>query len=158
MYISCLLGFIILFSYLGYIIYKDKKIPSSISQTIFSLNEKNRWVFTIIMFIVAILIAPQLFTLMQPFDYEILAFMTALGIFGVGADPLDADEKDIVHYVSSVIVGVPSQLMVYIINPWCLVLWIPYVIYTLYTEDGSKNMLFGEIVMVLSTALICLLK
>lgn len=156
MYISCLLGFIILFSYIGYIIYKDKKIPLSISQTVFSLDEKNRWVFTIMMFIVAMLIAPQLFILMQPFNYEILAFIAALGIFGVGADPLDVNEKDVVHYVSSAMIGISSQLMVCLINTLCFVLWIPYIIYTLYMEDGSNNMFWGEIVMTLTMAILCL--
>ena len=109
------------------------------------------------MFSVAMLIAPQLFTLMQPFGYELLAFMTILGIFGVGADPLDYDEKDIVHYVSSVIAGITSQIMVYLINAWYFALWSPYVIYTLYMDDGSNNMFWGEIVILLSMALICLL-
>lgn len=149
-----ILGFALLFSYIGYIIFKDKKIPFSISQTVNSLDSENRWLFTVIMFIVAMLIVPQLFVIMQLFNYEILAFMTALGLMGVGADPLDYDEKDVIHYVSAFIMGVASQMIVWLVFPWMMTLWIPYVLYTMYMDDGRWNMMFAEIIMA-STLLIC---
>jgi hypothetical protein len=102
------------------------------------------------MFIVAMLIAPQLFVMMQPFDYDILAFMTALGLMGVGADPLDDDEKDVIHYVSAFIMGVTSQMIVWIVFPWMMTLWIPYVLYTMYMDDGRWNMMFAEMVMMVA--------
>lgn len=145
-----ILGFTILFSYIGYVTWKDKKIPFSISQTVHSLEDKYKWMFTILMFVVAMLISPQLFVLIQPFNYEILAFMTALGLFGVGADPLDNDEKDILHYISAVIMGIASQMIVFIISPWLMLLWIPYVIYTMYMDDGRWNMMFAEIIMMIA--------
>jgi hypothetical protein len=152
-----MLGFILLFSYIGYITWKDKKIPFSISQTVHSLDEKNKWLFSLIMFFVGMLIAPQLFIMMQPLDYEILAFMTVLGLFGVGADPLDDDEKDIIHYVSAVLMGVASQMIVWLTIPWLMVLWLPYVLYTMYMDDGRWNMMFAEMVMMIAL-LVCGLK
>jgi hypothetical protein len=145
-----ILGFVLLFSYIGYIVFKDKRIPFSISQTVNSLDSENKWLFTVIMFIVAMLIAPQLFVMMQPFDYDILAFMTALGLMGVGADPLDDDEKDVIHYVSAFIMGVTSQMIVWIVFPWMMTLWIPYVLYTMYMDDGRWNMMFAEMVMMVA--------
>ena len=41
--------------------------------------------------------------------------------------------------------------------PNLLIMWFPYIIYTLITDDGSKNMFFGEIVMLSDTACICLI-
>ena len=152
-----ILGFILLFSYIGYITWKDKKIPFSISQTVHSLDDKNKWLFSVIMFFVGMLIAPQLFIMMQPFNYEILAFMTVLGLFGVGADPLDDDEKDIIHYVSAVLMGVASQMIVWLTIPWLMILWLPYVLYTMYMDDGRWNMMFAEMVMMIAL-LICGLK
>jgi hypothetical protein len=145
-----ILGFVLLFSYIGYIVFKDKRIPFSISQTVNSLDSDNKWLFTVIMFIVAMLIVPQLFVMMQPFDYDILAFMTALGLMGVGADPLDDDEKDVMHYVSAFIMGVASQMIVWIVFPWMMTLWIPYVLYTMYMDDGRWNMMFAEMVMMVA--------
>ena len=109
------------------------------------------------MFIVAILIAPQLIEIMSPFGYEPLAFITALGLIGVGSDPLGGGDKDIMHYVSAVIMGVSSQMIVWLISPWLMILWLPYVIYTMYMDDGRWNMMFAEMVLIIAL-LVCGLK
>lgn len=145
-----ILGFVLLFSYVGYITWKDKRIPFSISQTVRSLDDENKWLFTVMMFTVAILIAPQLIEIMSPFGYEPLAFITALGLIGVGSDPLGGWDKDIIHYVSAVIMGVASQIIVWLVSPWLMLLWLPYVIYTMYMDDGRWNMMFAEMVMMIA--------
>ena len=145
-----ILGFVLLFLYLGYITWKDKRIPFSISQTVRSLDDKNKWLFSVMMFIVAMLIAPQLIEIMNPFGYELLAFISVLGLIGVGTDPLGGGDKDIIHYVSAVIMGVSSQMIVWLISPWLMLLWLPYVIYTMYMDDGRWNMMFAEMVMMIA--------
>ena len=89
--------------------------------------------------------------------YEFLSFFVVAGILGVAVDPLVEGEKNILHYVSAMIMGISSQILVYITNPQLLLMWFPYVIYTLMTDDGRKNMFFGEMVMLSDTAWICLL-
>ena len=145
-----ILGFVLLFLYLGYITWKDKRIPFSISQTVRSLDDENKWLFSVMMFIVAMLIAPQLFEVMNPFGCEHLAFMAALGLIGVGSDPLGGGDKDIMHYVSAIIMGVSSQMIVWLVSPWLMLLWLPYVIYTMYMDDGRWNMMFAEMVMMIA--------
>lgn len=157
MYISCLIGFLIIFLYCIIISIKSKDIPNSISQIIYSLNEKWKWTFTIVMFIVGFMIAPQLIEIIQNPLYKFLGFFTVLGIFGVGADPLVKGESNIVHYLSAIIMGISSQIIVYMSMPQLLYLWIPYILYTLYESKSDKNMFLAEMVMLVSLGIVCLL-
>ena len=152
--ISYILGFAILFSYIIYIIWKDKKIPQSISATVYSLDKKSKWLYTIITFIVAFLIAPYLFEITSAIGIEILAYFTILGMLGTGADPLVHGEKNIIHYSCAVLLGSSSQVISYLLCPYTMFLWLPYVVYTMYMEDGRWNMIFSEIVMMIAL-LIC---
>lgn len=156
MYISCLIGFIIIFLYCAIITIKDREIPNSISQMVYSLSGKWKWTFSAVLVAVAFMIVPQLMTVTIE-GYEFLSFFVVAGILGVAVDPLVEGEKNILHYVSATIMGISSQILVYIINPQLLLMWFPYVIYTLMTDDGRKNMFLGEMVMLSDTAWICLL-
>lgn len=156
MYISCLIGFLIILLYCIIIITKDKEIPNSISQMVYSLEEKMKWTFTMVMMIVGFMIVPQLMEVINP-NYEFLGFLTVLGIFGVGADPLVKGEKNIVHYVSAAIMGISSQIIVLMNMSNLMYMWIPYVMYTLYEEKSDKNMFFAEIIMLISLGIVCLI-
>ena len=157
MYILCLLGFIIIFFYCIIATIKNKEIPNSISQIVYGFSEKWKWVFTVVMLIVGFMIAPQLLEVIQNPLYKFLGFFTVLGIFGVGFDPLVKGEKNIVHYVSAVIMGISSQIIVYMIMPQLLYLWIPYVLYTLYENKSDKNMFIAEMVMLISLCIVCMI-
>lgn len=157
MYISCLVGFLIIFLYCIIVIIHDREIPNSISQIVYSLSEKWKWTFTIVMFIVGFMIVPQLIEVIQNPLYKFLGFFTVLGILGVGADPLVKGEHNIVHYLSAIIMGISSQIIVYMNIPQLLYLWIPYILYTLYESNADKNMFLAEIVMLISLGIVCLL-
>ncbi len=157
MYISCLIGFLIIFLYCIIVIIHDREIPNSISQIVYSLSEKWKWTFTIVMFIVGFMIVPQLIEVIQNPLYKFLGFFTVLGILGVGADPLVKGEHNIVHYLSAIIMGISSQIIVYMNIPQLLYLWIPYILYTLYESNADKNMFLAEIVMLISLGIVCLL-
>lgn len=156
MYISCLIGFIIIFLYCAIITIKDREIPNSISQMVYSLSGKWKWTFSAVLVTVAFMIVPQLMTVAME-GYEFLSFFVVAGILGVAVDPLVEGEKNILHYVSAMIMGISSQILVYNINPQLLLMWFPYVMCTLMTDDGRKNMFLGEMVMLSDTAWICLL-
>lgn len=157
MYISCLIGFLIIFLYCIIVIIHDREIPNSISQIVYSLSEKWKWTFTIVMFIVGFMVVPQLIEVIQNPLYKFLGFFTVLGILGVGADPLVKGEHNIVHYLSAIIMGISSQIIVYMNIPQLLYLWIPYILYTLYESNADKNMFLAEIVMLISLGIVCLL-
>ena len=155
MYISCLIGFIIVFIYCLIITVKDKQMPNSVSQMVYSLSVKWKWTFSAVLTMVAFMIVPQLISVAAD-DYTYLSFLSVTGILGVAVDPLVKGEKNTLHYVSAVIMGISSQVLVYTISPQLLLMWVPYIVYTLIMEDGRKNMFLGEMVMLSDTAWICL--
>jgi hypothetical protein len=155
---SCfILGFLVLLLYTVYIVWKDKRIPYSISSTVYSLEKKNRIVFTLVMFTTAMLITPWLFEIMSGTDLMFLSLFTSVGLLGVGADPLVYNEKNIMHYASAILMGVSSQFIVWVKLPWLMTLWIPYIIYTMYMDDGRWNMMFAEAVMMTVLAIVGLI-
>ena len=99
-YISCLIGFSIIFIYCITIIILKKELPNSISQTVYSLSEKWKWTFTAVMIAVAFMIMPQLMEITD-LNYQFLSYFTTVGIIGVGVDPLVKGEKNIIHYISA---------------------------------------------------------
>ena len=156
MFTSCLIGFILIFAYCVAIIIKDKKIPNSISHIVYFLDKKWKWTFTAVMFAISFLIVPQLINVVAD-KHAFLSFLTIVGILGVGSDPLEYGKKNIVHYASAFLMGVVSQIIVYLYAPKLMFLWIPYVIYTLYETKSDKNMFFAEMVMIISLGVVCLI-
>ena len=154
MMVSYILGFAILIAYVLCVMIKDKKIPESISSTVYSLSYKDKWIYTLAIFATAFLIAPYLFEISSIVGIEYMAFLTIGGALGTGAMPLVFGEKNTLHYASAIVMALSSQYIVYSLLPSAMLLWIPYVIYTLYMENGKWNMFFGEIVMI-TTLLIC---
>ena len=155
MYACCLIGFLLILIYCVFITYKDKEIPNSISQIVYSLGTRWKWTFTAVLFAVGFLIVPWMLEILLE-TYKFLGFLTVVGILGVGADPLVKGEKNIIHYVSAVLCGIMSQIIVLLMMPKLLFLWFPYILYTLYEEKSDKNMFLAEFVMLLSLGIVCL--
>ena len=151
-----IIGFSIILIYTLYIILKCKCIPVSISASIYTLDENNKWVFRLIMWAVGFMIAPYLFSVVLP-QTQFLVFLMIVGLLGIGSDPLDEDDKNIVHYVSAAVCGVSSQALILFNCPYILLLWGLYVPYTLIWENCGKNMFFAEMIMIASIATLCFL-
>ena len=155
--IICVLGFALIVAYIISIIVKDKAVPQSVSATVYSLSNKWKWYFTVVMYLTSFLILPRMLDCVDE-NVQVLAFLSAAGLLGVGADPLCHGEKNLTHYVSAVLFGVASQVMIMLSEPWLMATWIPYILYTLAKEDGKKNMFFAEMSMLTNIALLCAIK
>ena len=155
-HILCIIGFIIVFGYSIYTIIKEGRIPQSISSTVYTLDEKNKWLFSFVMFCVAFMIVPQLMEISVDHSRKYVWLMI-VGLLGVGADPLRDGSKNIVHYVSAALCGFASQVVILLNQPQLLLLWALYVPYTLIYECSGKNMFFAEMIMMLSIAIFCLI-
>ena len=151
----CAVGFALIFIYSAWIWWKRREMPQSISATVYDLSKKSKWIFTAVMFAVAFMIVPQMIERASE-ETRFLAFLTCVGILGVGADPLCHKEKHPIHYASAILTGVSSQAVVGINTPWALLTWIPYVVYTLYQTNGTKNMFLGEMSMLANVAIYAL--
>jgi len=141
--------------YLGAMIYADRQIPESISQTVYVLPRKGQWLFTIVIWVMCFLLTPVLMQVSSD-STRFLVFLMAAGLLGVGAMPLVAKEKNTAHYVCAAIAGIASQALVALNQPLCMFLWSMYVGYTLFAKDGSRNMFWVQISCMLSVFTYCL--
>lgn len=141
--------------YVGAMVYIGRKIPESISQTVFLLPRKGQWVFTIVMWMVGFMLMPVLMEKVSE-QTQFIAFLMIGGVCFVGAAPLVPKAKNTVHYVGAVDAGIASQLLVALNQPLLLLLWFLYIGYTLLAKDVSRNVFWVEILSTLNIFALCL--
>ena len=149
------LSMIAITAYTTAMVIKEKEIPESISSTVFRLNKKREWVFTLVMWIVGFLLMPPLMEKVSD-STRFIAFFTVAGILFVGASPLVAKEKNTIHYVCAAVSGIASQVLVALNQPLLLLMWFPYIGYTLVVKDGSRNFFWVEVSCMLTVFAYCL--
>lgn len=142
-------------AYIAAMVTKDMEIPESISSTVFKLKKKLVWVFPVVMWVVGFLLMPPLMEKVSD-STRVLAFFMVAGILFVGASPLVAKEKNTIHYVCAAVAGIASQLLVALNQPLFLMMWFPYIGYTLLAKDGSKNFFWVEVSCMLTVFAYCL--
>ena len=149
MYISSVSVFI-LYLLLFIIIYK---IPTSLSDTYYVLEESKKGIFfTIMMFVIGFTIAPVVLEF-TPEDYKFLGFFSVIGILFTGAAPLfkSASQK-VVHFVSAGISAVASLLWIIFVASeyYYIVLLLSLLGYILYLFDKKSYLFYGEMVIFFS--------
>ena len=142
-------------AYVVVMVIKEKEIPESISSTVFNLKKKAAWVFSAVMWLVGFLLMPPLMEKVSD-STRFIAFFMVAGILFVGASPLVAKEKNTIHYVCAAVAGIASQLLVALNQPMFLLMWFPYIGYTLLAKDGSKNFFWVEVSCMLTVFAYCL--
>ena len=141
--------------YVGAMVYTGRKIPESISQTVFLLPRKGQWVFTIVMWMVGFMLMPVLMENVSE-QTQFIAFLMIGGVCFVGAAPLVLKEKNTIHYVCAAVAGIASQLLVALNHPLLLLSWFLYIGYTLVAKDVSKNLFWVEVSCMLTVFALCL--
>lgn len=150
-----IIALVIIALYTGVMIYKAREIPESISATVFYLSPMNKWVFTIVMWVVAFCLMPVLLDVSKD-STRFLAFFAMAGILGVGASPLVLKERNGFHYVCAVLSGVSSQLLVALNKPTCLFVYLLYAAYIVFAKDETRNFFFLEVSCMLTVFAYCL--
>lgn len=119
---------------------KNHGIPYSISATYYRTYHK--WTFCLSMILTGGLILPGALEV-TPDYYQFLIFLACAGIILVGTSPnfREKTEKKI-HTVGATMCLLFSQIWVGVINYWVLLVWLPYVIYTLYKLYKNKELPF----------------
>lgn len=156
MTIAIIISIIIIATYIGAVIVKEKEIPESISSIVFHLPKKWEWAFTIVLWLVGFSIVPMLMEKSAD-NTRVLAFFMVAGILGVGSSPLVAKERNTFHKVCAVVAGVTSQCLVALNQPLLLLTWSLYVGYTLVAKDVSKNFFWVEVSCMLPVFAYCLM-
>lgn len=152
--VLCAIGYAIITAYVIHSIVVQKGIPESISSCVYHYNDGEKWLFSLVMLIVAFCIMPQLLSVITE-GSQPLAWLMSVGLVFVGGDPLDKNYKNVKHYIGAAICGASSQLILAFNMPILLALWTPYVIYTLAWEHSGKNMFFAELIMMIGIGILC---
>jgi len=141
--------------YVGAMAITGRRIPESISSTVFLLPRNGQWVFTLVMWLVGFLLMPVLMEKVSE-QTQFVAFIMIAGILFVGASPLVLKEKNTIHYVCAAIAGIASQLLVALTQPLLLLTWFLYIGYTLMAEDVSRNLFWVDVLCMLNIFALCL--
>lgn len=114
-----LLSLIIIVSYIGWCIWKDKKIIQSFSQAAYV---SNKLVFVAVFFTVGLLLIQPIYEI-EP----IHSVLIPLSLFLVGISPIYKSTNKAIHFVGGYTAGAATQSLVFLINPYFLFTWILYI-------------------------------
>lgn len=109
-------------AYLVVAIWRMKALPDSISALVYALPSKWQWVWTLWLWAVSLLMCIPLIDVL-PETWKFLGFLTLACLGFVGAMPIIYKEHKKAHDILGVLAGILSQVCVFIISPWWLLVW-----------------------------------
>jgi len=109
-------------AYIAVVIIKDKKLPDSMSALVYALSNKWQWVWTLWLWAVSLLMCIPLIDAL-PETWKFLGFLTLACLGFVGAMPIIYKEHKKAHDILGVSAGILSQVCVFILSPWWLLVW-----------------------------------
>ena len=137
------------------------RIPPSLSDSVFYLEKKQRWIWAVTLFVVCFLAVSCVIDKASE-NTKFLAFISIAALCFVGAAPLVKDSSDLafkVHSVAAVVCGVSSQLLLLFNFYWLLLLWVPWGIALLYfkcrKEQWRTEVFWAEMVCFANTFAFC---
>lgn len=139
---------IYLILYIIYFIKLDHRIPQSLSQTAYLMQGRKLFLYTF--WSVGIILLYPLSLINIP-----LSLLFTLGLLCVGISPWYKQYGKIIHFAGGYLSGIVSQILVTLVNPWILLLWIPYILYAIFIKDDSKTF-WAEIICFISIFIILL--
>lgn len=138
MKMTLLISMVVAVLYVGAAICRIKTFPDSISAMVYAFRFK--WLWTIMIWLVAFLLAPCLIeALGEPWQF--LGFLSVASLLFCGAMPLFDKENNTLHNIFGISAGILSQMCVAVISPWWLMLWLLWVgVFVWQTAERS----YGE--------------
>lgn len=121
-YMTTILSLLMAVAYIAAVIIKDKKLPDSISALVYALPNKWQWIWTLWLWVVSLLMCIPLIDVL-PETWKSLGFFTLVCLGFVGAMPIIYKEHKKAHDILGVLAGILSQVCVFIISPWWLLVW-----------------------------------
>lgn len=137
-------------------------IPPSLSASVFNISTNKRWIWTIVLFAVCILVVPT-YIGKTNINTQFLSFLSIGGLGFVGAAPLVKLKDDVlqfrVHEVGAIICAICSQLVLIFNYPILLYSWIIFIISTIIIgwKNWRTKIFWGEMICFINTFLYCLL-
>ena len=136
-----------------YIIYstiKFNELPKSISAMCRAFKSSSVW--TCYMFIIAFCLGIPFFEIL-PDHFKILGALFIANTCWVGIYPLMFDEDIFEHYFFGITACIISQVIVFISNPWLLILWTILIPLFFIKYIRNRKLLFIEIMCALTSCL-----
>ena len=147
----------------------NKRIPDSLSQSVFYLPPTASWLWTLVIGFFAFAIMPAILDKV-PEEWEWVAFLSCAGLMGVAFAPLlpakegkdgSIDKSDLgylVHMVGAFTAAIGSQVLILGCQWPILLCWIPFVAYYVYHlflfQSNWRTMVFwAEMTCFLNTIL-----
>lgn len=131
----------------------NKKIPDSLSQSVFFLPQSASWLWTLVIGFFAFAIMPAIID-KTPENWQWLAFIPCAGLMAVAFAPLlpakesltqdgdtVIDKSDLgykVHMVGAFTAAIGSQVLMIVCQRSILLCWIPYVIAFIWITKDHK--------------------
>lgn len=106
-----------------------RKIPNSLSQSVFMIPPHASWLWTVIIGTVSVLILPTMMEVAGD-NWKFLAFLSIVGLIFVALCPLSPRKDGIeylVHMTGAWMCAVCSQMLVAVTKFWLMALWIPWI-------------------------------
>ena len=159
---NIVIAIIILLVYTLIMIKIGGSIPPSLSASIFNIPTNKRWIWTVVIFTVCILVVP---TYIEKTDIntQFLSFLSIGGLGFVGAAPLvkfyDDKMQFKVHEIGAIICAICSQLVLTFNYPILLCSWFIFIIPAIIIDwkNWRTKVFWGEMICFSNTFLYCLL-
>lgn len=146
--INIIIAVLILVAYIVTMCVVGKKIPDSLSQSVFFLPPGGAWLWTVVITVVSFLTVPTLIERSSE-NTQWMAFIAVFGLLLVAVCPLlpkkgTDDQTDTksptykIHIAGAVICAIMSQLDIAFNQPWLLLFWVPWAMaFVWFTKDGK---------------------
>lgn len=123
-----LLSILLVVLYVGIAIWRKRELPVSVSAMVYDLKGGWRWLWSVWLWAVTICLAPALLSAMESSPLTVLGFATLVSLMFTGMFPLFDESHIRWHNALGILGGILSQVCVYIICPWFLLLWLVMII------------------------------
>lgn len=140
MNITIIIAITILVIYTVTLCVANKRIPNSLSQSVFMLSPSASWIWTLVIGFVTIAVMPKMLEVSGD-NWKFLAFLSCIGLIFVALCPISPRKDGIeyeVHMTGAWMCAVCSQLLVAVTKLWLMALWIPWVIAFIWITKDSK--------------------
>ena len=128
MTIMLIISILLVALYVGATIWRRRELPESVSAMVHDLSKPWRWVWSVWLATITVLISPALTAAMPHEWYGIAGHICIVLLAMTAAIPLLSGEHNKAHNVCGISAGIMSQVCVMIICPYWLLTWILYLI------------------------------
>lgn len=128
MNITIIIAITILVIYTVTLCVMNKRIPNSLSQSVFMLPPSASWLWTLVIGFVAVAVMPKMLEVSGD-NWKFLAFLSCVGLILVALCPLSPKKNSIqyqTHMIGAWMCAVSSQILITVNNTWLLLMWVPW--------------------------------